>query len=476
MSFLDRSDAGGRLANRMLHLRGEDVVVLALPRGGVPVAAEVARALGAPLDVIVVRKLGVPVQPELGMGAIGEGDVRIINPEVVAITHVTDAEIAAVERRERAELDRRARRFRGDRPRTPLAGRTAVIIDDGIATGSTARAACQVARAQGAARVVLAVPVAPPSACAALAADADEVICLETPGHFLAIGEWYQDFSQTSDREVVSLLQRAAAERGPAGTAHPAGGPAHPAGGPAPPAGGPAPAAGGPAPAAGGPALAPAAAPWGGEVVISVGSARLAGHLSTPGGGAGMVVFAHGSGSGRRSPRNRFVADVLATAGLGTLLFDLLTAEEEQDRANVFDIGLLASRLGAVTRWMHGQPGLAGARIGYFGASTGAAAALWAAAEPGGEVAAVVSRGGRPDLAMPRLAEVRAPTLLIVGALDDVVLGLNREAARHLRCENHLAVVPGASHLFEEPGTLERAAGLARDWFTRYLAPAHARA
>ena len=437
MSFLDRSDAGRRLANRMLHLRGEDVVVLALPRGGVPVAAEVARALGAPLDVIVVRKLGVPVQPELGMGAIGEGDVRIINPEVVAITHVTDAEIAAVERRERAELDRRAQRFRGDRPRTPLAGRTAVIIDDGIATGSTARAACQVARAQGAARVVLAVPVAPPSACAALAADADEVICLETPGHFLAIGEWYQDFSQTSDREVVSLLQRAAAERGP------------------------------------GPA---AAAPWGGEVVVATGSARLAGHLSTPGGGAGMVVFAHGSGSGRRSPRNRFVADVLATAGLGTLLFDLLTAEEEQDRANVFDIGLLAGRLGAVTRWMHEQPGLAGAPVGYFGASTGAAAALWAAAEPGGEVAAVVSRGGRPDLAMPRLAEVRAPTLLIVGALDDAVLGLNREAQRRLRCENHLAVVPGASHLFEEPGTLERAAGLARDWFTRYLAPAHARA
>jgi putative phosphoribosyl transferase len=457
MSFLDRSDAGRRLANRVLHLRGEDVVVLALPRGGVPVAAEVAQALGAPLDVIVVRKLGVPVQPELGMGAIGEGDVRIINPEVVAIAHVTDAEIATVERRERAELDRRARRFRGDRPRTPLAGRTAVIIDDGIATGSTARAACEVARAQGATRVVLAVPVAPPSACSALAAAADEVICLETPAHFLAIGEWYQDFSQTSDREVVSLLQRAAADRSPAGAVHPAG-------------------AGGPSSAADDPAPGLAAAPWDGEVVIGAGPARLAGHLSTPGGGAGMVVFAHGSGSSRSSPRNRFVADVLATAGLGTLLFDLLTAEEEQDRANVFNIGLLASRLGAVIRWMHGQPGLVGVPIGYFGASTGAAAALWAAAEPGGQVAAVVSRGGRPDLAMPRLAEVRAPTLLIVGALDDAVLGLNREAQRHLRCENHLAVVPGASHLFEEPGTLERAAGLARDWFTRYLAPAHARA
>jgi putative phosphoribosyl transferase len=321
--------------------------------------------------------------------------------------------------------------------------------------------------------VVLAVPVAPPSACSALAADADEVICLETPGHFMAIGEWYQDFSQTSDREVVSLLQRAAAERGPAGPARPAKAPPPAAGSGG--ADGPAPGAG-PAPPAGGAGPAPGAAARGGEVVIAAGSARLAGDLSTPGGGAGMVLFAHGSGSGRRSPRNRFVADVLATAGLGTLLFDLLTAEEEQDRANVFDIGLLAGRLGAATRWMHEQPGLAGARVGYFGASTGAAAALWAAAEPGGEVAAVVSRGGRPDLAMPRLAGVWAPTLLIVGALDDVVLGLNREAQRQLRCENHLAVVPGASHLFEEPGTLERVAGLARDWFTRYLAPAHARA
>jgi putative phosphoribosyl transferase len=435
MSFLDRSDAGRRLANRMLHLRGKDVVVLGLPRGGVPVAAEVARALGAPLDVILVRKLGVPVQPELGMGAIGEGGVRIINPEVVAIAHVTDAEIAAVERRERAELERRARRFRGGRRRTPLAGRTAIVVDDGIATGSTARAACQVARAQGAVRVVLAVPVAPPSACSALATDADEVICLETPAHFLAIGEWYQDFSQTRDDEVVALLRRAAGEAGP-----------------------------------------PAAVARGGAVVITAGPVRLAGHLSVPGTGAGIVLFAHGSGSGRHSPRNRFVADVLADAGLGTLLFDLLTAEEERDRANVFAIGLLAARLGAATGWLRGQPGLAGARIGYFGASTGAAAALWAAAEPGNEVAAVVSRGGRPDLAMPRLAGVRAPTLLIVGGLDEVVLGMNREAQEHLRVENQLAVVPGAGHLFEEPGALERVAGLARDWFTRYLAPAHARA
>jgi uncharacterized protein (TIGR00369 family) len=214
MRFRDRSDAGRRLASRLQSLKGQDVVVLGLPRGGVPVAAEVALALDAPLDVILVRKLGVPAQPELGMGAIGEPGTRVINREVVRYAQVSEAQIAEVERRERAELERRARRFRAGTPREPLAGRIAVVIDDGIATGSTARAACQVARAQGAAKVVLAVPVAPPSAGIAMAGDADEVICLETPDRFLAIGEWYEDFSQTSDEEVVSLLRQARARKG----------------------------------------------------------------------------------------------------------------------------------------------------------------------------------------------------------------------------------------------------------------------
>ena len=184
-----------------------------------------------------------------------------------------------------------------------------------------------------------------------------------------------------------------------------------------------------------------------------------------------MVVFAHGSGSSRHSPRNRQVASVLNGAGLGTLLVDLLTPEEEADRANVFDIGLLAGRLAGVTGWLRAQPAAARAAIGYFGASTGAAAALWAAAEPGAGIAAVVSRGGRPDLAHPRLAAVTAPTLLIAGGRDKVVLDLNRRAQAELRCRNHLAVVPGASHLFEEPGTLDTVAGLARDWFIRHLMP-----
>ena len=211
MRFRDRSDAGRQLASRLLPLRGTDVVVLGLPRGGVAVAAQVARALDAPLDVILVRKLGVPSQPELGMGAIGEEGARVINADVVRYAQVSEADIRAVERRERAELERRIKRYRGDTPREPLAGRTAILVDDGIATGSTARAACQVARALGASRVVLAVPVAPPSARTTLADAIDELICLETPGRFLAIGEWYEDFSQTRDEEVVSLLRAARA-------------------------------------------------------------------------------------------------------------------------------------------------------------------------------------------------------------------------------------------------------------------------
>ncbi len=440
MVFADRIDAGRRLGARLQHLRHEPVVVLGLPRGGVPVAAEVAQALDAPLDVIVVRKLGVPFQPELGMGAIGEGGVRIVNDEVVRLARVSEHELAEVERRERAELERRATRFRGDRPRASLAGRTALIVDDGIATGSTALAACKVARAQGAKRVVLAVPVAPPAWTTRIGAAADELIALETPEPFWAIGQFYANFSQTSDEEVISCLERAAQ----LGSAHVAA--ATSTVGDDPPA-------------------------FDEEVEIPAGPVRLAGHLTVPERATGIVVFAHGSGSSRHSPRNRYVAAVLNEAELGTLLFDLLTSSEEHDRANVFDISLLADRLVSVTAWLRTQPAATGHAIGYFGASTGAAAALWAAAEPGAHIAAVVSRGGRPDLAAPRLGAVTAPTLLIVGGDDDVVLGLNRQAQAQLRCENRLAVVPGATHLFEEPGTLQTAATLARDWFTSHLAP-----
>jgi putative phosphoribosyl transferase len=195
----------------------------------------------------------------------------------------------------------------------------------------------------------------------------------------------------------------------------------------------------------------------------------LAGVLGLPRPAQGLVLFAHGSGSGRLSPRNTYVATALRQAGLATLLLDLLTASEAGDRGKVFDTELLAGRLAAATRWALQQDDIADLPIGYFGASTGAAAALVAAARIPAEVAAVVSRGGRPDMAGPLLGEVRAPTLLIVGGRDGGVLELNRQAFERLRCPRSLEVVPGAGHLFAEPGALDRVIELARQWFTRHL-------
>jgi putative phosphoribosyl transferase len=204
-------------------------------------------------------------------------------------------------------------------------------------------------------------------------------------------------------------------------------------------------------------------------VEIPAGPVELEGALSVPDDAAGTVVFAHGSGSSRHSPRNRYVAEALNGAGLGTLLFDLLTPEEEQDRRHVFDIPRLAERLAAATIWLQNRPGPENEWIGYFGASTGAAAALSAATAPGVEVRAIVSRGGRPDLAADDLPNVRTPTLLIVGGRDEEVLELNRRAQRRLGGPSRITVVPGATHLFEEPGALESVAGLAADWFNEHL-------
>ncbi|GAA4263252.1 phosphoribosyltransferase family protein [Dactylosporangium darangshiense] len=435
--FANRVDAGRQLAGKLSWLRGQDVVVLGLPRGGVPVAYQVAAALRAPLDVIIVRKLGVPEQPELGMGAIGEDGVRVLNPRVIRHAGVPADALAAVEESERAVLAGRARLLRGDRVAEDLRGRTAVIVDDGIATGSTAKAACQVARARGASRVVLAVPVAPADLIEPLRRVADDVVCVRNLRWLWAIGQWYADFTPTSDDEVRELLAGAARRVS---------------------------------------AEAPAAAQHGGglpgrdeEVVVGAGDLNLAGHLTLPSDANGLVLFAHGSGSSRHSPRNRYVALILNQVGLGTLLFDLLTSDEAASRANVFDIELLAERLAGVSAWAHDQPWARDLNVGWFGASTGAAAALWAAGEPHARVAAIVSRGGRPDLAGARLPAVKAPTLLIVGGLDTQVLALNRGAQSQLRCPNELVVVPGATHLFEEPGTLTAAARHAREWFTAHL-------
>src|SRR6267378_585485 len=418
--YADRAEAGRVLAEKLEPLAGNpNVVVLALPRGGVPVAYEIARRLGAPLDVFVVRKLGVPGHEELAMGALASGGVRVLNEDLIRELGIPDRVVDAVTNREQNELDRRERAYRGTRPLPDLRGKTVVLVDDGLATGNTMRAAVEAVRAQHPERVIVAVPVAARASCEELAEVADEVLCGRTPEPFRAVGLWYDDFEQTSDAEVGALLTQA-------------------------------------------------------QDRADAGSVQLEGDLALPSGARGLVVFAHGSGSSRFSPRNRAVAAALRAAGLGTLLVDLLTRDEERVDARTghlrFDIRLLATRLVACIDWLAGRARTSDLRIGCFGASTGAAAALVAAAARPTSVAAVVSRGGRPDLAGPALSQVRAPTLLIVGGDDPEVLELNRQALQKLQGEKALVVIPGATHLFEEPGTLEQVADLARRWFLRWLA------
>jgi putative phosphoribosyl transferase len=382
------------------------------------VAAQVAAALGAPLDVVAVRKVGHPWQPEYGIGAVAPGGVRYVR----AHDGLTDEQVEEAVRAAAENAEALDERLHAERAPVPFDGRTCVLVDDGLATGGTMVAAVRWARAGGARRVVVAVPVGSESAVQGLEQEADAVVCLVRPHGFGAVGMWYEDFRQVSDEDVRRVLAASSTA-----TAEPT--------------------------AAG----------------IEMDGLCLPADLTVPPGAIGVVVFAHGSGSSRRSPRNVAVAAELERAPLGTLLLDLLTAEEELDRRNVFDVELLAQRLLGATRWLSARLEARGLPIGYFGASTGAAAALIAAATLGENVSAVVSRGGRPDLAWERLPEVRSPTLLIVGGEDRAVLDLNKAALARLACPRELAVVPGATHLFEEPGALEQVAALASEWFGTWL-------
>lgn len=446
MVFRDRVDAGRRLAFALRRYRDESPVVLGLPRGGVPVAYEVARALEAPLDVWIVRKLGAPGHEELGMGAISEGGEVVFNEEVLREIGAAPDEVAEIVGRKAAEVEARVRRFRRGRPPPDLEGRTVIVVDDGIATGGSVRAALRAIRRRRPERLILAVPVASARTLEALRPEVDEVVCLDADPYLFAIGASYQDFHQTTDEDVIELLERARA-------------------------GG----AGADGEAADEEAQADSLAEEL-PVEIEIDDARLLGSLSIPAGATGLVLFAHGSGSSRHSPRNRRVAEALQGAGLATLLFDLLTEEEESVDERTghlrFDVELLAERVLGAALATRELPETSALRLGYFGASTGAAAALIAAARRPDLVGAVVSRGGRPDLAGAYLEEVVAPTLLIVGGEDTEVLALNREALEMLRGPRQLAIVEGATHLFEEPGALEEVARAASEWFVHHLSPA----
>lgn len=380
-------------------------------------AAEVARILVMPLDALAVRKVGHPLQPEFAVGAVAAGGSAYVRP---------DAEVSPDQLRravDAAHVACRALdgRLHEGREGLSTSGKTCILADDGLATGATMTVAVNWARGNGAAAVVVAVPVGSPEAVAWLRRIADRVVCLECPASLSAVGDWYRDFGQVSNQRVRALLDASTRlERSR-------------------------------------------------EVVIESKDRWLPGDLVVPETAIGVIIFAHGSGSSRYSPRNKHVAARLGDAGLATLLFDLLTPEEAVDRRKVFDIPLLAERLGHAATSIRTQPDVESLPLGFFGASTGAAAALWIAATMEAGPAAVVSRGGRPDLAAAKLAHVRAPTLLIVGGHDHEVLALNRQAAAMMRCEVELAVIPAATHLFEEPGALETVADYAARWFTGHL-------
>lgn len=429
--FEDRRDAGRQLATLLTAYREARPIVVALPRGGVPVAAEIARALSAPLEILMVRKLGAPTNPEFAVGAIAEDGTTLVDSATVRHLGITQGELERILTRERRELARRIVSFRGEAPAADVRDRTVILVDDGLATGLSDLAAVQALRAGGAARIVVAVPVGSHQAVAALRDAADDVVCHTTPRELMGVGRWYRNFDQVSDDEVRAIL---GSLRVPA---------------PSPP---------------------PAADTGRREVQVDAAGVWLTGDLAVPDAPQGLVIFAHGSGSSRKSTRNRLVAERLNDGGLATLLIDLLSADEDGRRDLVFDIPFLARRLVAATAWATRDAATQRLPIGYFGASTGAGAALWAAAEAGTPIGAIVSRGGRPDLAGPMLRSVLAPTLLIVGSQDPQVLALNRAAAERLGGPHRLEVVPGAGHLFEEPGTLDTVADLAADWFRVHLA------
>lgn len=432
--FRDRREAGIALARALGHLRDEDLVVLGLPRGGVPVAAEVARALGAPLDVFVVRKLGVPGREELAMGAVASGGAMVLNRgvlEMLAAVGLTEADLDVVVARETDEVRRREHTYRGGRAAPELTGKTVVLIDDGLAAGSTMAAAAQALRRRGVRRLIAAAPVGSAQACRVLENFAEQVVCPHTPPRFRAVGEWYEDFRQLGDDDVRRALAAAELPAGPS---------------------------------------SPEEVEVGREELeFELDGVPLLGELAVPEGAQGLVLFADASAEGHRSPRNLTVAGRLHEAKMATLRFDLLSREEARGGGLSFDVEPLCTRLLSVSRWTRSEAAVATLPLGYLAASTGAAAALLAAAELRDRVGAVVSWAGCLELAAARLTDVEAPTLLIVGGDDADVLQLHRKLAPRLQGPHDLVVIEGAGHVFDEPGAVGQVARHAESWFARHL-------
>lgn len=421
-AFHNRVEAGRILADKLAHFFDENPLILALPRGGLPVAGEIAKRLSAPLDVLAVKKIGAKNNPELAIGAVSEDGVPVLNEDIVNLMDPSRIYLKDAVPKKAAEVQRQISMYRNIRPMLPVSGRVVILVDDGLATGATMEAAVQVLKNRGAKKIIAAVPVASSEAYSRLKSVVDEAEVLLVPKEFYSVGLWYHDFSEVTDEVALSIFKNNA------GVSE--------------------------------------AKTQEKEVKIVVENGYVHGDLCIPNNAKGIILFAHGSGSSRKSSRNREVARALQGEGFATLLFDLLTEAEGAVRGNVFDIELLSSRLILAKHWIKEHHG--SLPIGLFGASTGAAAAIEAAAQEPSDIFAIVSRGGRPDMAVASLLHVKIPTLLIVGGEDKEVLNLNRAASRKL-VNSRLVIIPGASHLFEEAGKLEEVIEFAMDWFIEHL-------
>ncbi|MFW5419147.1 phosphoribosyltransferase [Nocardiopsis sp. CNT-189] len=427
LPFADRAEAGRGLAERVRPFAVTDPVVLALPRGGVPVGAELARRLGVPLDVLLVRKIGLPGHSEYGVGAIAEDGHACLDHAALARHRIAPDALAPVVEEEREELRRRLRVYRGGRSGPVLTGRDVIVVDDGAATGGTARAALRMVRRRRPARLVLAVPVASPSALQALRAEADETVVLSAPENFQAVGEWYRDFEQLTDAEVTALLAEA---------------------------------------------VTPGEADTGWTVHIEAGGVRLDGDLVAPEDPEkvrGAAVL--GLGHERHAAQQRAVAAAMRDAGFATLLLDLITPQEWEESQGAPEIGSgeLGARLAEGVRWLRGSTDLAGPRVALFGSGAAAPAALAAAAAIPADVGAVAVLGGRIDMAEEHLPGVRAPTLVLVPGEDSFIRELTEWAVGRMPVPAELRVVPGAEGLL--PGGEEGRAvgGAVAEWFARHL-------
>ena len=424
MILQNRKQAGELLAAKLLKYKNKNTVVLALPRGGVPIAVEIAKKLRAPVAVLIVRKIGAPFNSELAVGAVCENDEPTLNTITLAQIGLEPDDISKIITAEKKEVQRQIKLFRNGKALTDLTNKLVILADDGLATGATIKAAIKYLHNKGVEQIVVAVPVAPASSARIIRPKTKELVTLIELEDLYSVAQWYLDFKQVSDQEVMTLLKQTDFNIESV------------------------------------------------EIKISDGflNKKLKGELTVFPNMKAVIIFTHGSGSSRKSTRNLQVASVLNAAGFGTLLFDLLTEKEGKERKNVFDIKLLSKRLIKVTKWLRELPTLENVTVGYFGASTGAAATLQAAAElsEAESIYSIVNRGGRPDLAAAALKLVQVPTLFLVGSEDHEIIELNRNAQKQL-VNSKLSIIPRATHLFEEPGTLDEVAKQATDWFDRCL-------